>query len=198
MKYLFAFIVSIAWIVWPVSASGQILSFHNRAQTYTTTVDRDRFQDHRVSQVNTLRSKLSLSPYQVDHRLQQIAQNRSHRARTLGMISHRRPGSQSYYSYPEIIKWFTNQGVSFRGTGTLVVENIWYGYLKCRQLDCTDQLIQASQSTWNFFLKEQHKTYQPHYHSMIDNRYKFVGVGLSIDLDRNRYYLTAYYSQSLN
>ena len=61
-------------------------------------------------------------------------------------------------------------------------------------VDCTDQIIKATEETWRFFMAEKGKTYAPHYKSMISSWYEQAGFGVSIDPISKKYYFTAYYS----
>ena len=169
---------------------------HNTAH-HPVTINMTQVQDHRIWQVNDLRKDLGLKPYHAHDQLHRTAQKRSDRARASWSISHRRTGSQAYYSYPLIKKRFAQEWVQFSGKGTLFVENVGYGYIKCKKDDGTQDLIQAMQSTWRFFIAEKYKKYQAHYRSMINPNYQFAGVWAAIDLKHKTYYLTIHYSQAI-
>lgn len=205
--YLFhqIFVISIGMVIiflWSVSYADEDkndwISYYNKHHTQSIQIDLKQIQAHRIQKVNNLRKNLWLSGYIVHDLLNQTAQIRSDHAKTLWMISHRRTDSRSYYNYSSIVRRFAGQDIIFSGKGTLVVENIWYWYVKCKRSDCTQDLLQAIESTRIFFISEKYKKHQPHYRSMINPSYKFAGIWVSIDLDAQKYYLTAHYSQLIH
>ncbi|MFA7284235.1 MAG: CAP domain-containing protein [Candidatus Absconditabacterales bacterium] len=165
------------------------------------TVDTLLFQQQRLTRVNTVRSGLNIYSYILDNNLNGTAQAWSDYSKSRNGISHKRYNSKAYYDYNLIQKRFEEAGLMFsKKKGTKVVENIGRGYVRCgklshtRSVDCTKALIDATKTSWNFFMSEKGKSYAPHYKSIISEQYEWAGFGVSVDVDQKKYYITAHYS----
>ncbi|HMY80365.1 MAG TPA: CAP domain-containing protein [Candidatus Absconditabacterales bacterium] len=165
-----------------------------------TPIDLDVFQKHWIDQVNSLRGSSGLTGYTLDSGLSKAAQSWSEYSSSIGSISHSKFGSKLYYDYKLIQRYVEEQGVVFGSKpGTKVVENIGRGTVRCPKTgDCTSNLINATNTTWKFFVNEKGKQYAPHYKSMMSAHYTHAGFGVTIDHSLGKYYFTAYYSIPLS
>ncbi len=183
------------------SSSSIIVSF--TGSKGSISIDMAAFQKHWLDQVNTTRSALKIYPYEADKQLDFTAQYWSDYSKSIGSISHKRYNSKTYYDYNLIRKRFESLGIVFGPkNGTKVVENIGRWYVRCAtkkfvKTDCTQTLINAAQSTRTFFMSEKGKAYAPHYKSIISRQYTHAWFGITIDVDKGKYYLTTHYSVPL-
>lgn len=162
-----------------------------------STVDMNRFRQEWGKWTNDLRSEYGRSLYELDDNLNRSSQARSdyHADNRIKWMSHRRYGSSAYYSYPLVMKWFGDQWVDFVNVWwTKATECIWRWYVSCRGTDCTDEMIKASRSTWNFFMSERGKKYAPHFNALISKQFSQMWVGIAVDPVSKRYYFTAHFS----
>jgi uncharacterized protein YkwD len=149
---------------------------------------------------NDARATENLPPYIYNSQLDRTAIVWSEHSEDKGTITHTRPGSTAYYDYQGIMNWFKNLGVTFRSVnGSTYTENIGWNYYNCpaSQDDCTDQLIKAIRSTYDFFMSEKGKAYTAHYDSIVHRNFQQIGLGISIDPLRKKYYLTVHYGTEL-
>lgn len=149
---------------------------------------------------NDARAAENLPAYTYNSQLDRTAIIWSEYSEDKGNITHTRPGSTAYYDYQGIMQWFKNQGVTFRSVnGSTYVENIGWDYYNCpaSNEDCTDQLIKSIRNTFNFFMSEKGKAYTAHYDSIIHPNFKQIGLGISVDPARKKYYLTVHYATEL-
>ena len=118
-----------------------------------------------------------------------------------GNITHKRDGQKAYYDYKKIGDWFKGLGLQFKNVNKATfTENIGWGVYKCpadANADCTEQMKKAIRTTFDFFLKEKGKKYRPHYNSLMKNEFRKIGVGLTVDEKKHRYYLTIHYATEL-
>ncbi len=146
---------------------------------------------------NKYRKNLGLSPYTLDEHLNAVATKWSLYSADKGVLSHQREGSSEYYDYARIEDWFSAQGLTFTNTqGITFTENIGRGPYSCTKSDCTDELIEAIQSTFNFYLSEKNDSYRPHFNSIINPLFQKMGVGIA--LRHHEYYLTMHLATSFS
>lgn len=199
-------------MLWPISFA-RIMRLHQSrplstwvalvftGSQWSISVDAALFQQQRLSRVNGVRSELGIYPYALDTNLHATAQTWSDYSKSKNSISHKRYGSKTYYDYNLIHKRFWDAGLLFGNKkGTKVVENIGRWYVRCgtlsheKTVDCTSALIDATKTTWNFFMSEKGKSYAPHYKSIVSKQYEWAWFGISVDVDKKKYYITAHYS----
>lgn len=164
---------------------------------WKSTVDMNRFRQEREKRTNDLRAEYWRDEYNLSDDLNQTSQTWSdyHADNRIKWMSHRRYGSSAYYSYPLVMKWFGDQWVDFvKVWWTKATECIWWWYVSCRGTDCTDEMIKASRSTWNFFMSERGKKYAPHFNALISKQFSQMWVGIAVDPVSKRYYFTAHFS----
>lgn len=180
--------------VWPDNEPAPTSDFMSVGKS---TVDMNRFRQEREKRTNNLREEYGREAYILSDDLNQTSQTWSehHADNRIKWMSHRRYGSSAYYSYPLVIKWFGDQWVDFANVGwTKATECIWWWYVSCRESDCTDEMIKASRSTWNFFMSERGRKYAPHFNALISKQFSQMWVGIAVDPVSKRYYFTAHFS----
>lgn len=180
-RFFFSFVVITLFIWWFVSAD---YSF-----------DVDKIQQTRLQWTNEERSSVWVSQYTIDDTLIQTATQRSEYSKWKNNITHERKKGDGYYNYKSVEKWFANRDVYFQNIKKATFsESIWYGYVSCpRNGDCTDALIQATRSTWKFFMSEKYKKSQPHYKAIVHKNFSIMWVWVVIDPATKKYYLTVHY-----
>lgn len=150
-----------------------------------------------IEKHNTLRSELWLSNLQNNDQLNKTAQIRAnHLAETMAPTgtTHQRSSSDAYYDYDKILQWFGEQGVVFNETNTIAFsENIGYGYYRwCKDVDCTDKLLNQTRSTRDFFVGEASRN-GPHYRAMTQAHFTQMGIGVGRNTSTKRYYIVVHY-----
>lgn len=148
---------------------------------------------------NDYRSKMGLAPYSLDDTLDLTAGNWSYYSVKRGTINHQREWKGAYYDYKLIGQWFANFGVTFPNVhGVTYSENIGWNYYNCKKTDCTDDLIAATKSTFDFFLGEKGKAYHAHYDSIVNSEFTKMGVGVAVDQTAKKYYVTVHFGTDVH
>ncbi len=148
--------------------------------------------------INGVRAQEGLSAYLYDKQLERTALVWSQRARQRGSISHKRHGQTLYYDYPRIEQWFADEGLTFQNDHRMTFsESIGYGRYVCAKSDCTQALIDAIRTTFDFYLAEKGKENSPHWNSILNPRFRMVGVGVAVDEAAHTYYITTHYATSI-
>ena len=142
---------------------------------------------------------MKLSPYTIDTKLTTTATERSTTAKNRGYISHERKKWDWYYNYGKIEKWFADRGLKFQNVKkTTFSESIGWWYISCpHDTDCTDALIKATKSTWNFYMAEQWKKSQPHYRALTHKYFTIMWIGITVDEKTKRYYIAIHYGTKI-
>lgn len=178
IKYIIMSVLSSLFLIWPI--------------TYGIDYDINKVRETWLWWNNDLRSSLKLDKYTIDNKLNETATTWSNHMVNLWYWTHKRSSKDGYYNYNSVKNWFERQWITFWSKWTQLVENIWYGYVKCTDWECTDEMIKAIKTTRDFFMSERYKSYRPHYNSLINKYYDYIGVGIS--MDGNKYYLTIHYT----
>lgn len=167
-------------------------------QRAPNNVDMARVRDAWFGWYNDYRSSLGLPPYAHDQTLESTARNWSYYSVKRGTIDHKRAWQAAYYDYAAIEQWFADLGVTFTNVrGKTFTENIGWGPYACTEVDCTDELIAAIRSTFDFFLSEKGKGYSPHYNAIVSDAFTTMGLGIAIDPAMRKYYLTAHFAAEI-
>lgn len=163
-----------------------------------TNVDMQRVRDTWLGWYNDYRASLDLAPYTSDATLDRTASNWSYYSVKRGTIDHKRAWQAPYYDYKGIESWFGKFGVTFKNvSGKTYTENIGWGVHSCAEDDCTDQLIAAIRSTFDFFMSEKGMAYRPHYNAIVSDKFAKMGMGIGLNHATKRYYLTAHFATEL-
>lgn len=143
------------------------------------------------------RNKLWLHTYSYDEKLEESAFEWSKTQKEAGEVSHKRFANSSYYDYSQITDWFQNRGIICENKSWYThTENIWWGKYSCSDGDCNDELKTGLKRTFDFYMSEKDKSYQPHYSSIVNHYFKNVGVWIALkELSENNYefYLTMHF-----
>jgi len=159
-------------------------------------VDMQEVQRVWLAWINNARAEEGLVPYSINKQLIRTAWIWSDQARDTGSLTHKRTPQAAYYDYKAIGKWFSNLGLDFANLkGTTYTENIGWGYVSCKQADCTGDMIKAIRSTFDFFMSEKGKAYAPHYNSIVNANFTEIGMGLVVE--DSKYYLTTHYGTKI-
>ena len=164
-------------------------------------IDINKVRKAWLSWYNWARRDLWKENYTYDSRLDATALEWSQISNSRWDITHKRNTWDSYYDYNIITSWFKDRWVVceniYRVTHS---ENIGWWTYSCNDWECTDELIDAIKSTFNFYMWEKNTSYTAHYDSII-NSY-FTKIWLWIDIEENskwyfQYYLTVHYCTEL-
>lgn len=166
-------------------------------------IDMNQVRNTRLQWTNYLRvEQLGREPYVRDWRVAATAQAWSDYSASIGSISHRRKASDGYYNYNWLVQWFKNKGdeltgspIVFRNVSRATFsESIWRGMWSCSEADCTDEVIEATRSTWNFFYGE--RSYNGvHYRALTHPNFGIQGLGLAFS--GKKYFLTIHYGTQI-
>lgn len=161
-------------------------------------IDMQKVRDTWLGWYNEVRGAQGLKPYSYNDQLARTAIIWSETAKQKGVIEHKRPGQTVYYDYNRMLAWFKGLGLEFKVIGNQTqVENINWGYYNCKSADCTQALITSIRTGFDFFYGEKNRAYRPHYESIMNKNYKIIGLGISIDEAKRRYYLTVHYGTEI-
>jgi hypothetical protein len=75
-------------------------------------------------------------------------------------------------------------------------ESVGRGYYNCKSTDCTESLITAVKTTRDFFMSEKSSN-GSHYKAITMSHFTQMGIGISIDVEKKRYYLTIHYGMDI-
>lgn len=148
-----------------------------------------------VSWVNSERILSSISPVKIFAPLTQTAQSWSLSNMNSWISTHKRKWQKAYYDYKKMTSWFSGFWLQFSKIWTSTFsESIWWNTYSCKDSDCTESLKMALRKTFDMFLREKGRSYSPHYSSIINPDFKQIGVGLSVDEKKKRYYVVIHYA----
>lgn len=151
-----------------------------------------------LSWINQTRKELGLHPYVQNKQLNRSAAIWSQKAKAMGTITHKRTANAAYYSYAGIEDWFQSVGLSFQNVNRITfTENIGWGVYRCSKEDCTQDMINAIRSTYTMYLSERGKASAAHWNSMINSEFTSEGMGLTVDQNSGKYYITTHYGTKI-
>jgi uncharacterized protein YkwD len=113
---------------------------------------------------NAERLALDLHEYTLNDQLNRTAIAWSEISEDRGYMDHKREGQTEYYDSRKIRDWLTDLGIEIESS--LFVENIAWGMFNCDQADCTQQLLNSIEYSFNFFMDEKGTDYTAHYDSV--------------------------------
>jgi uncharacterized protein YkwD len=147
---------------------------------------------------NDARAAAGLYAYVYNDQLNRSAITWSETCKARGYMDHRRNPSDAYYAYSTLSAWFKNLGLEFKNVNRVTfTENIGWGVFKCSQADCTDDLISAIRTTFDFYMAEKGTASHAHYDSVMNAYFKEIGLGIAIDETSGKYYLTTHYATEI-
>lgn len=162
-------------------------------------INMDKVRTTWLTWYNDARKEEGLHPYIYNVQLNRTATVWSEYSKNQGKMSHKRPGQTAYYDYTMIKAWFKNLGLEFENIAhKTFTENIGWGYYSCpSSSDCTDAIIKAIYTTFDFFMSEKDKKYRAHYESVMDQYFKEIGLGIALNATAKKYYLTVHYGTEI-
>lgn len=148
--------------------------------------------------VNGLRTSLDFVPYHLDAQLSKTAQEWADHAKESGAISHKRAGQTAFYDYNRMTDWFAARDLTFENDDrSTFTENIGWGVYSCSKADCTQNLINALRTTFDFYMSEKGKPSRAHYNSMVNTDFRLAGIGIAVDEASGKYYVTVHYGTAI-
>lgn len=161
-----------------------------------SNINMDIVRDTWLSWNNEARTAEGLHLYVLNDQLNRSATAWTEFAEDRGYMDHKRPGSTDYYDYWAITAWYADLGLTFENVyGVTHSENIDWGPYNCSESepDCTQDLISKVRNGFNFYMAEKGDAYSPHYDSVMNGYFNEIGFGISIDPEKNMYYMTVHY-----
>jgi hypothetical protein len=161
-------------------------------------VDENAVRQYWIDLINGERNILWLTPYTYDSSLDTTAKIWSDMAVSRWYIDHKINTWDSYYDYWKKVKWMKNNGVVCKNISRITFsESIaWQTYSCPSWADCTNALKKAVKRSFDFFMSEKGKDYDPHYRGIAQPLFETMWLGLSVkDLwnNKSKMYLTNHY-----
>lgn len=181
MKYIkIAFLLSIFYILFSTVHAATVTVLPIDADG----VDSDVVRQTWLEWINEARAGVWSDPYILNPSLTNTAQTRANHLRDSDTTqwTHIRE-DEAFRDTDAMRRWFETQGV----TPWLFTESNGRNVYRCTS-DCTQSLIDKIRYTYDFFVGEANKSYQPHRLSVIAKTYKIMGVGIAAG--NGKYYLT--------
>lgn len=164
--------------------------------SFVPKVDMRRVRIAWLGLYNDVRTARGLTPYRLDPHLNRSSAIWSKRSADKGVMEHKRSSDQVYYDYSAIVSWFRDLGLEFENmNGITFTENIGRGPYVCSSDDCTDVLISALRSTFDFYMGEEPKEYRPHFRAIVNSRFEIMGVGIAVQ--NGQYYITTHFGTKI-
>ena len=107
---------------------------------------------------------------------------------------HARKSSDGFYNYDWLLSWFANLWVKFPKSmwwWASFSESIGYGMYKCSGSDCTQSLIKAIKTTWDWLIMKEKATNGSHYKAATMKYFTQMWVGIAVS--NGRYYMVIHY-----
>ncbi|MBI5414415.1 S-layer homology domain-containing protein [Candidatus Peregrinibacteria bacterium] len=161
-------------------------------------VDMEKVRKVWLEWINAERATQNLSPYTYNNQLNRTAFLWSKFSADRGFIDHKRPGQTAYYDYAIILEWFRNLGLDFENVHRATYsENIGWGIpFSCDATDCTQDMIDLTRYTFDFYKNEKGKEYKPHYDSIMNPYFTEIGMGIAVNSDQ-KVFITTHYATKI-
>lgn len=164
-------------------------------------IDINKVKDTWLSWYNAVRKDLWKNSYSYDLKLESTALDWSKTSKEKWEISHKRNLWDAYYDYNIITSWFKDRGVVCKNINRIThTENIWWWQYSCNDSECTDELIKAIKSTFDFYMAEKGKSYDAHYRSITQTYFSKIWLWIELEEVKDwyfKYYLTVHYCTEL-
>lgn len=160
-----------------------------------SNIDMQKVRESWLLWNNDARLALGLNEYVYNDELNKSATMWSEVSKSRGYMDHKREGQTEYYDFYKIRDWFKNEaGLEFEND--LFTENIAWGNYNCDESnpDCTQYLIDSIKYSFDYFMAEKGEDYSPHYDSVVNKYFKIIGLGIAIDKEAHKYFLTVHYA----
>jgi len=146
---------------------------------------------------NQVRNTLKLPNYVENPKLDKTAQLWSKTMEKRNQMNHKRHLNDSYYDYWKIASWMKQNGVICKNIHRATFsESIAYRTFSCYKKDCTDELVKTMRKSFDFYMNEKWKKWDPHYRWIVHPLFKQIWFGISIKKIWNnsfKYFLTTHY-----
>ena len=161
-------------------------------------IDQSLVRAARQSRINTLRAWRSLASIEFDPRLHLTAQDRSEAMNNKWTADHKRFSTSAYYDYRQLVDRFGEYWIEFENVQRATfTENVGYATMRCDQGDCTDDAIESLRYVYEYFRSEEWQAYDAHRRTMIHPLFTVMGVGISVDEQLGRIYITIHYGTDI-
>lgn len=159
-------------------------------------VDMRRVRAEWLSLYNGVRKAHGLPLYRLDENLNDSSTLWSTISARKGVMEHKRSANQLYYDYSAIQKWFSDLGLVFQNVHSMTfTESIGNGPYACSLDDCTNALVSAIRSTFDFYMTEETKEYRPHYSAIVNPYFTIMGMGVATK--NGQYYITTHFATKI-
>ncbi len=147
--------------------------------------------------INSERNNVWREAYVLEEKLNISSSNWAKESKNKWYIDHKRNKKDSYYNYKKIESWMKdNWVVCNKKSGKTFTESIWYWYFSCTDFDCTENLKNAINGTFKFFMSEKWKKYDPHYRAIVSKYFTQMWVWIELEQtwkNSYKYYLVNHY-----
>lgn len=150
---------------------------------------------------NNERQKRWFYDYKVHRTLEDSAKKWSNFQADQSFATHKRDDNDMYYDYNKITSWLAQNNVNCKNIDTYThTENVaWWAYY-CDQDDCTQELKNAMNRTFDFYMSEENQKYRPHFLSIVNEYFTEIWVWITLkETQKNKYefYMTIHYCTEL-
>ncbi|MDR0861036.1 MAG: CAP domain-containing protein [Candidatus Peribacteria bacterium] len=161
-------------------------------------VNVQKVRDTVLSWHNGERTSVGVSPYGYSSDFEATAQTWATYLKDTATTNntHVRTAGDGYYNYDKITAWFAGLGIEFpvlTGGRASFSESVGRGYYTCKSSDCTENLITAIRTTRDDLFMKEKPSNGSHYRAVVMSHFTQVGVGISIDPVKKRYYMVVHY-----
>ncbi len=164
------------------------------------TIDIKKVREAWLSWQNEERKSLGKTAYNYDENLNKTADEWSNISKERGYIDHKRNSWDAYYDYNKISSWLKERGVVCKKISKMTYsESIGWGTFSCDDEECSDETIEAIKWTFIFYMSEKWRSSAPHYNAMINSKFEYIWLWLSIQKNWNKYkyFATTHYCTTL-
>ena len=165
---------------------------------FLTGIDMKQVRAEWLNWINGEREKIGLSPYTYNNNLIRSAVTWSQTMKDKKMVTHKRQNETDFYNYTIVKDWFLDLNLDFENINTVTFsENIGAGPFVCTSADCSQALITAIKATFDAYMAEKGTADSAHYNSLMNKYFNEIGLGVAIDTENQKFYLTVHYGTSL-
>lgn len=164
-------------------------------------IDIEQVKNSWISWINEERNSLWVPLYTYDYALEKTALLWSQLAKQKWLIDHKVSPWDSYYDYYKKASWMKEHGVVCKNLYRVTFsESIGWWVFSCSDTDCTQELTDAIEGSFDFYMNEKWKEYKPHYEAIAGKLFTIMWLGIELEKTSNtryKYYLTNHYCTQL-
>ena len=154
-----------------------------------------------ISWINKERDLLWVPLYAYDSSLEKTALAWSEFWKSKWLLDHKVSSEDSYYDYTKKAQWMKVHWVVCKNLYRVTFsESIGWGSFSCSDTDCTQELTNAIEKSFKFYMAEKWKTYKPHYEAISGKLFTLMWLGIALEKTSSsnyKYYLTNHYCTKL-